>query len=616
MADDFEAPLLALQKRIEELAAFPGDAVKEQEARRLRQELSEKRRSIYAALTPWQKTQVARHPNRPYTLDYIGALFTDFTELHGDRRFGDDPALVTGFARYKDRAVAVIGHQKGRDTKQKIYRNFGMPKPEGYRKALRVMQLAAKFGRPIISFVDTPGAYPGLDAEERGQAEAIAYNLREMSRLPTPIIVNVTGEGGSGGALAVAVGDRVNMLEHSIYSVISPEGCASILWRDAGRAEEAATAMKITAPDLKGFGLIDEIVPEPPGGAHADPDTLFASLDRILEAQLRELSALPVEALAGRPLREVPPDGPAGPRVPRSPVIVRAVGIVGAGTMGQGIAVACAAAGLDVLVSERTPQSAQAALAEIVQGLDADIAKWRRTESEKKAILARIRTVDSFGALEAAQLVIEAVPDDLELKTAIFQELDLVCPPEDILATNTSALSVSQIAARTKRPDRIIGLHFLTPVPVVPLVEVVRGLSTSDQTFRDALEFVRLLGKTGIEVFESPGYVTTRVILPFINEAMYVVMEGVASAEAVDTSMRLGYGMPLGPLALADRMGLDEVMRWMQHLFDELGDLKYRPCPLLRKMVRAGRLGVKTGSGFFEYDDQGRVKGAPASPER
>jgi acetyl-CoA carboxylase carboxyl transferase subunit alpha len=297
MADDFEAPLLALLRRIEELAAFPGDHVKEQEARRLRQELSERRRTIYAALTPWQKTQVARHPNRPYTLDYIAALFTDFTELHGDRRFGDDPALVTGFARYKDRAVAVIGHQKGRDTKQKIYRNFGMPKPEGYRKALRVMQLAAKFGRPIISFVDTPGAYPGLDAEERGQAEAIAYNLREMARLPTPIIVNVTGEGGSGGALAVAVGDRVNMLEHSIYSVITPEGCAAILWRDAGRAEEAATAMKITAPDLKGFGLIDEIVPEPLGGAHADPDAQFASLDRILEAQLRDLSALPVAAL-------------------------------------------------------------------------------------------------------------------------------------------------------------------------------------------------------------------------------------------------------------------------------------------------------------------------------
>lgn len=292
-------------------------------------------------------------------------------------------------------------------------------------------------------------------------------------------------------------------------------------------------------------------------------------------------------------------------------MIVRTVGIVGAGTMGQGIAIACAAAGLDVLVSERTPESARRALAEVAECLDHDIAKWRRTEAEKKAVLARIRTVDSLGALEAAQLVVEAVPDDLPLKVAIFQELDRACPPEDILATNTSALSVSEIAARTKRPERILGLHFLTPVPTVPLVEVVRGLGTSDQTFRDALDFLRLLGKTGIEVFESPGYVTTRVILPFINEAMHVVMEGVATAAAVDTSMRLGYGMPLGPLALADRMGLDEVMRWMQHLFDELGDLKYRPCPLLRKMVRAGRLGVKAGGGFFEYDEHGRVKDAP-----
>src|SRR6185503_18069365 len=218
-------------------------------------------RSVYAGLTPWQKTKVARHPDRPYTLDFIGALFTEFTELHGDRRYGDDPALVAGFALYKDRPVAVLGHQKGRDTKQKIYRNFGMPKPEGYRKALRVMKLAEKFGRPIFTFVDTPGAYPGLDAEERGQAEAIAFNLREMSALRAPIIVNVTGEGGSGGALAIAVGDRVNMLEHAVYSVISPEGCASILWRDAARAEEAATAMKITALDLEGFGIIDAIVP-------------------------------------------------------------------------------------------------------------------------------------------------------------------------------------------------------------------------------------------------------------------------------------------------------------------------------------------------------------------
>jgi acetyl-CoA carboxylase carboxyl transferase subunit alpha len=298
---DFEAPLVELQKKIAELAEFPGDPVKEREANRLRRELDDKRRDVYARLTPWQKTLVARHPNRPYTLDYVQALFTDFTEVHGDRRFGDDPALVCGFAYYKERPVAIVGHQKGRDTKQKIYRNFGMPKPEGYRKALRVMQMAAKFKRPIVTFVDTTGAYPGLDAEERGQAEAIAYNLREMARLRTPIIVNIIGEGGSGGALAIAVGDRINMLEHAVYSVISPEGCASILWRDAGRAEEAAAAMKITAPDLKGFGIIDEIVIEPPGGGHVDHDALFRSLDAVLDPQLRELSEKTPEALtAGR----------------------------------------------------------------------------------------------------------------------------------------------------------------------------------------------------------------------------------------------------------------------------------------------------------------------------
>ena len=289
---DFEAPLVEMQKQIDELAKWPGDPDKDREAKRLRQELDARRRDVYSKLTPWQKTLVARHPNRPYTLDYVQALFTEWTELHGDRRYGDDPALVCGFALYRDVPVCVIGHQKGRDTKQKIYRNFGMPKPEGYRKAMRLMDLAARFGRPILSFVDTPGAYPGLDAEERGQAEAIAFNLRRMAPLRVPIVVNVTGEGGSGGALAVAVGDRVNMLEHAIYSVISPEGCASILWRDAGRAEEAAIAMKITAPDLKGFGIVDEIVPEPPGGAHADPEALFRSLDAVLEAQLRELSAL------------------------------------------------------------------------------------------------------------------------------------------------------------------------------------------------------------------------------------------------------------------------------------------------------------------------------------
>jgi len=296
---DFEAPLVELQKQIEALAAFPGDPEKEQEANRLRQELDAKRREIYSRLTPWQKTMVARHPSRPYMLDYVNALFTDFTELHGDRRFGDDPALVCGLALYKDQPVALVGHQKGRDTKQKIHRNFGMPKPEGYRKALRVMQLAAKYRRPIVSFVDTPGAYPGLDAEERGQAEAIATNLREMSRLPSPIVVVVTGEGGSGGALAIAVGDRISMLEHSIYSVISPEGCASILWRDPARAEQAATAMKITAADLRALDIVDEIVPEPAGGAHTDHEQTFKNLDPVLERQLRELGALSPEALVG-----------------------------------------------------------------------------------------------------------------------------------------------------------------------------------------------------------------------------------------------------------------------------------------------------------------------------
>jgi 3-hydroxybutyryl-CoA dehydrogenase len=223
-------------------------------------------------------------------------------------------------------------------------------------------------------------------------------------------------------------------------------------------------------------------------------------------------------------------------------------------------------------------------------------------------VLARVRIVEALSALEAADIVIECVPEDLDLKASIFQELDQICPPEDVLATNTSTLSVTEIAARTHRSDRVIGLHFLQPVPQVPLVEVVRGLGTSDGTFRAAFEFVRVLGKTGIEVFEYPGYVTTRVILPFLNEAMHVVMEGVATAEAVDTSMRLGYGLPVGPLVLADRMGLDEVMRWMQYLFDELGDVKYRPCPLLRKMIRAGHKGVKAGRGFFEYDEDGNLK--------
>ena len=284
---------------------------------------------------------------------------------------------------------------------------------------------------------------------------------------------------------------------------------------------------------------------------------------------------------------------------------VRAIGLVGGGTMGQGIAITCGAAGLDVILYEKTAEHARASVEAIGESLDRDIAKWRRTESEKKAILGRVRTVDDLAALEAAQIVIEAVYEDLELKASLFQRLDQVCPPDDILATNTSSLSVTEIATRTKRPDRVIGLHFLQPVPKVPLVEVVRGLSTSNETFHAAMEFVRVLGKTGIEVFEYPGYVTTRVILPFLNEAMHVVMEGVATPDAVDTSMRLGYGLPVGPLALADRRGLDEVSRWMQYLFEELGDLKYRPCPLLRKMIRAGQLGVKSGKGFFEYDEDG-----------
>jgi 3-hydroxybutyryl-CoA dehydrogenase len=285
-------------------------------------------------------------------------------------------------------------------------------------------------------------------------------------------------------------------------------------------------------------------------------------------------------------------------------VSIRVVGIVGGGSMGQGIAITCAAAGLDVLLCEKNAELGEAAIAGIAEELDRDIAKWRRTEAEKRAILARVKTVERLAALEASQLVVEAVPEDLELKASIFQELDRACPPEDILATNTSTLSVTEIGARTRRPDRVIGLHFLLPVPRVPLVEMVRGLATSDATFSAAREFVRVLGKTGVEVFESPGYVTTRTILPFLNEAMHIVMEGVASPEAVDTSMKLGYGLPIGPLALADRMGLDEVNRWAQYLFDELGDLKYRPCPLLRKMIRAGHLGVKTGRGFFEYPEE------------
>ncbi|HEX4999037.1 MAG TPA: acetyl-CoA carboxylase carboxyltransferase subunit alpha [Terriglobia bacterium] len=249
------------------------------------------------SLSAYEKVQLARHPQRPYFLDYVEHLTADFIEIHGDRGFADDPAIVTGFGMFRKRPVCLIGHQKGRDTKQKLYRNFGMPKPEGYRKALRVMKMAEKFGRPILTFIDTPGAYPGIDAEERGQAEAIAVNLREMSQLRVPIIATVTGEGGSGGALAIGVADRVNMLEASIYSVIAPESCSAILWRDQQHAAEAAEALKLTPEDLKQFQMIDEIVPEPEGGAHTSHTAMAKSLARTLERQLAELSTMKTEEL-------------------------------------------------------------------------------------------------------------------------------------------------------------------------------------------------------------------------------------------------------------------------------------------------------------------------------
>jgi acetyl-CoA carboxylase carboxyl transferase subunit alpha len=289
-AGDRQREIDRLEKDVEELRHMANSPGAEAELERIRQQVSELRHEFYSHLGAWQRAQIARHAQRPYTLDYISLLFTDFMELHGDRSYGDDKAIVAGLAKFHGRPVAVVGHQKGRDTKQRVIRNFGQPKPEGYRKALRVMQLAAKFGRPVISFIDTQGAYPGIDAEERGQAEAIARNLREMSRLPVPIIVTVTGEGGSGGALAIAVGDRVNILENSFYSVISPEGCAAIMWRDATKAETAAVALKITANDLKEFGIIDEIVDEPEGGAHTAPEEAAKLLDEVLDRQLMALS--------------------------------------------------------------------------------------------------------------------------------------------------------------------------------------------------------------------------------------------------------------------------------------------------------------------------------------
>jgi acetyl-CoA carboxylase carboxyl transferase subunit alpha len=286
---EFEKPLMELEKKIEELAELSKDMDLTKEIAKLEKRAETMRGEIFSNLSRWQTAQIARHINRPFTLDYLNLIFTDFTELHGDRLFGDDHAIVGGLARLDGEPVMVIGHQKGRDTKEKVFRNFGMPNPEGYRKALRLMLMAQQFDLPIITFVDTPGAFPGIGAEERGQAEAIARNLREMAGLTVPIIVVITGEGGSGGALAIAVGNRVLMLEHSVYAVISPEGCAAILWSDGTKGAQAAEALKLTAKDIKELEVIDEIVPEPLGGAHRDHETTAANLHEALTRNLAEL---------------------------------------------------------------------------------------------------------------------------------------------------------------------------------------------------------------------------------------------------------------------------------------------------------------------------------------
>lgn len=295
---DFEQPIAELQAKIEELR-YVGDAEinLSEEISKLEEKANSLTRSIFSKLTPRQISQLARHPKRPYTLDLVKYLFTDFQELHGDRAFADDKAIVGGLARFRGQSVVVIGHQKGRDTNENIKRNFGMPRPEGYRKALRLMRMAEKFHLPVITFIDTPGAYPGIGAEERGQSEAIARNLYEMARLRTPVICTVVGEGGSGGALAIGVGDRVMMLQYATYSVISPEGCASILWKSADKSADAADAMGITADRLKSLGLIDQIIPEPLGGAHRDMEAAAHNLGVALEANLRELNAMNIDKL-------------------------------------------------------------------------------------------------------------------------------------------------------------------------------------------------------------------------------------------------------------------------------------------------------------------------------
>lgn len=288
---EFEKPLVELENRLLQLRASEDPEAVSAEITKLQERLGRMQQRIYASLTPWQRAQVARHPKRPHTLDLFRLLLEDFLELHGDRVFGDDGAVVGGLARFEGESVVVVGHQKGRDTRENIARNFGMPHPEGYRKALRLMQLGVKFRAPILTFIDTPGAYPGLGAEERGQAQAIAVNLREMAGLATPIVCVVTGEGGSGGALAIGVGDRVLMLEHAIYSVISPEGCAAILWGNAAKAPEAAELMRVTAPDLLRLGVIDAIVPEPVGGAHRNWNETAANLRAALRDQLWALQS-------------------------------------------------------------------------------------------------------------------------------------------------------------------------------------------------------------------------------------------------------------------------------------------------------------------------------------
>lgn len=291
---EFEKPLIEIEERIRDLRTVPGGGGPET-AKQLKdaQNRAERlRQKIFSSLSPWQRVQLARHPQRPYTLDYVKHLVTDFEELHGDRTFSDDASIIAGLGRFEGRPVAVIGHQKGRNTKANLKRNFGMPHPEGYRKAMRVMKLAEKFSNPVLCFVDTPGAYPGIGAEERGQAEAVARNILEMSSLKTPILVFITGEGGSGGALAIAVGDRVFMLEYAFYSVISPEGCASILWKTREKAEQAAEALRFTAPDLHKLGVIDAILPEPPGGAHRDLPAMATTIGETIRSSLEVLDQL------------------------------------------------------------------------------------------------------------------------------------------------------------------------------------------------------------------------------------------------------------------------------------------------------------------------------------